>query len=155
MIGRPNSTVGVIAAEGAVAIATPVACPHRGTYCCSSCHRAHVRTAIPGTVVTDDANIASDTVNRDTPSGAASNETATVEPAGSKTAASEAAASETATARKPATTVKAAECEPVDEHRGRSVAASQVALEHIHVERQLIAFELRRLHDDDGVATSA
>ena len=51
-----------------------------------------------------------------------------------------------------AASVKAAEAEAIDEERRRPVAAGKIAFEHIHVERQPVALELRRLQHHDGIA---
>ena len=40
----------------------------------------------------------------------------------------------------------------VDEDGGRTVNAGEIALKHIHVEGQPIAFQLRRLQDNDHIA---
>ena len=48
--------------------------------------------------------------------------------------------------------VEAAEAEAIDEERRRAVAAGQITFEHIHVEGQPVALELRRLQHHDGIA---
>src|SRR6185503_15889183 len=51
-----------------------------------------------------------------------------------------------------ATSVEAAEAaaKPVDEERGRSVAAGQITFEHIDIKGQSVALELRCLQHHDG-----
>ena len=48
----------------------------------------------------------------------------------------------------------AARREPVDEERGRPRRLRQTPFEHRHLERQIVAFDLRRLQHHDGVLDS-
>jgi hypothetical protein len=60
------------------------------------------------------------------------------------------AAAEVAAAE--AASMEAAEAEAVDEEGRRAVAARELAFEHVDIECQLVALELRRLQRDDGIA---
>jgi hypothetical protein len=51
-----------------------------------------------------------------------------------------------------ATSVKAAEADAVDEERCRPVTARKITFEHIHIEGQPVALELRCLQHHNGIA---